>query len=66
MKSYYRCRLKFGEGEITQNVIWHSRLNQIMVGMTNGTIHILYDNDKSHYGGVFVEKSYVCNYLLFQ
>ena len=59
-----RCRLQFDEGEITRYVIWHARLNQIMVGMDNGTVHILYDPDKSHFGGYFIEKSYVSHSLI--
>ena len=59
-----RCRLQFDEGEITRYVIWHARLNQIMVGMDNGTVHILYDPDKSHFGATFIEQTYVGRSLI--
>ena len=51
--------MKFGRGEKTQYVIWHSKLNQIMVGMENGTLHIFYDNNNSDFGGAFAERDYV-------
>ena len=32
--------------------LWHARLNQILVGLSDGTLHIYYDPETSHAGAL--------------
>ena len=37
------------------SILWHSKLNQMIVGMRDGSLHCLYDPEFSLRGAVMVE-----------
>lgn len=43
---------EFGDGCGVTRVMWHEKLNQLFVGLTNGTVHVLFDPDKSKNGAL--------------
>ena len=51
----YRYSYQFEANQTGFSLLWHPTLNQIAVGMKDGFINILYDNDISLRGAVMVE-----------
>ncbi|MCL4120801.1 UNVERIFIED_CONTAM: hypothetical protein GTU68_041924 [Idotea baltica] len=45
--------MEIGESHVVR-VVWHPRLNQIMMGCGDGQIRILYDQNESRNGAIFV------------
>lgn len=42
-------------GLIPFSVLWHATLNQMVVGMKDGSVHVLYDPAVSVRGAVMIE-----------
>lgn len=42
-------------GLIPFSVLWHATLNQMVVGMKDGSVHVLYDPAMSVRGAVMIE-----------
>lgn len=45
----------FEVGLIPFSVLWHATLNQMVVGMKDGSVHVLYDPAVSVRGAVMIE-----------
>ena len=48
-------RYPFEAGLIPFSVLWHPTLNQMVVGMKDGSVHVLYDPEMSVRGAVMIE-----------
>ena len=46
---------QFETNQTGYSLLWHPTLNQMVVGMKDGFVNVLYDNDISLRGAVMVE-----------
>ena len=55
LKLISRFSYSFEKPLIPYTVLWHDKLNQMVVGMNDGSVHVLYDPAMSVRGAVMVE-----------
>lgn len=55
LKLTSRFSYSFEKPLIPYTVLWHDKLNQMVVGMNDGSVHVFYDPAMSVRGAVMVE-----------